>query len=53
VFPALVPVNVVFGLVQLIVLLLAELIAGGVVFDIAVTVAVLVHPVLVLVTVTV
>lgn len=53
VLPALVPVNVAVVVVQLILLLLAELTVGGVVFMVATTVAVLVHPELVFVTVTV
>jgi len=53
VLPALVPVNVAVVVVQLILLLLAELTSGGVVFIVATTVAVLVQPVLVFVTVTV
>lgn len=53
VLPALVPVKVAVVVVQLILLLLAELTVGGVVFIVATTVAVLVQPLLVLVTVTV
>ena len=53
VFPALTPVKVAFGVVQLMLLLLVAVIVGGVVLDVTVTESIDVHPFTLLVAVTV